>query len=371
MLVGIEFGGHHGFTFAAFLAERGYHVVAVPVQATSRTRSLEDNSPRKDDDKDAAQICNLVASGIFVRAPVLDEWTSALRILITERDRLTTEATRLTNRLRGRLDLAWPEFQTQLGDFRWKTPRTVLEAWPLPSDLAATDIRTARRLIQAFSLGHFRPEEVDALRKSAKMTIGLSTALEARRAEIRRLLARWALVREQEAEIDRVLERLVRDRRETIALLTIPEVSALCAATIVAELGPPETYTSPRQVLKLAGLNLARKQSGTSVLGPVRITKRGRWALRSQLYLLAMRWCSSRGLYREQYLAMVARNGGLRKKAVCAMARKLTPLILHILQTGEPFDEATWLAKRAAPAGLRRGRVPAPSVHHAVTPRRS
>jgi len=347
MLVGIEFGGHHGITFAQFLAERGYHVVAVPVQATSGTRSVEDNSPRKDDDKDAAQICNLVASGIFVRAPILDEWTSSLRTLITERDRLTTEATRLTNRLRGLLDLAWPEFQTQLGDFRWKTPRAILEAWPLPSDLAATNIRTVRRLIQAFSMGHFHPDEVDALRKSAKATIGLTTALEVRRCEIRRLLARWALVREQQSEIDRALERLVRDRKETAALLTVPEVSALCAATIVSELGPADQYASPRQVLKLAGLNLARKQSGTSVLGPVRITTRGRRALRSQLFLLAMRWCSSRGLYREQYLAMLARNGGLRKKAMCAMSRKLVPLILHIAKTGEPFNEATWLAKRA------------------------
>jgi hypothetical protein len=82
-----------------------------------------------------------------------------------------------------------------------------------------------------------------------------------------------------------------------------------------------------------------------------------------------MRWCSSRGLYREQYLAMIARNGGLRKKAVCAMARKLTPLILHILQTGEPFNEATWLAKRASPAGRRRGREGAMVVRRAASER--
>jgi hypothetical protein len=40
-----------------------------------------------------------------------------------------------------------------------------------------------------------------------------------------------------------------------------------------------------------------------------------------------MRWCREDALFRGEYLAMIARNGG-----------KLVPMILHVLQTGEPFD---------------------------------
>jgi len=54
MLGGLEFAGHHGFTFAHFLAQRGYAVVNVLAAHTKAAKELEDNSPRKDDAKDAA-----------------------------------------------------------------------------------------------------------------------------------------------------------------------------------------------------------------------------------------------------------------------------------------------------------------------------
>jgi len=54
MLVGLEFAGHHGFTFAHFLAQRGYPLVTVLPMHTKRTKELEDNSPLKTDAKDAA-----------------------------------------------------------------------------------------------------------------------------------------------------------------------------------------------------------------------------------------------------------------------------------------------------------------------------
>ncbi len=131
------------------------------------------------------------------------------------------------------------------------------------------------------------------------------------------------------------------------ALTTVPGVSVVCAATLVAELGTPASYVSPRQVLKLAGMNLAGKEDGTSVRGRIKQTKRGRPALRRQLLLLAGRWCQARGLSRDSYLALCRRNGGSKVSAVCAIARKLVPMLLHIMQTAEPFDEETWRAGHA------------------------
>jgi transposase len=128
----------------------------------------------------------------------------------------------------------------------------------------------------------------------------------------------------------------------------VPEVSAVCAATLVAELGTPQDYAHYRQVLKLAGMNLASRSSGQTV-GRKWQSKRGRPALRRQLFLLAGRWCLPRGLYRADYLALKARNGGLGTKAVCTLARKLVPLLLRVMQTGEPFDPARWQANRRRP----------------------
>ena len=98
-------------------------------------------------------------------------------------------------------------------------------------------------------------------------------------------------------------------------------------------------------MLKLAGMNLARKESGTPVRGRVRQTKRGRPLLRRQLFLLAGRWCQRRGLCREYYDAML-RRGKSKTSAVCAVARKLVPMLLKVMHTTEPFDLARWRHNR-------------------------
>jgi transposase len=335
MLVGLEFAGHHGFTFAHDLARRGYPVVNVLASVTKKTKEIEDNSPLKTDAKDAALIAKLVGDGSFVRFPFLDDQYVALRLLATER-----------HRLQGMLDLAWPEYLRHFADLTHPTPRALLERWPLPEDLCAAASRTVRALAKQVSQNHYGPVKVATLLASAEASVALTQAPAARRMEIRALLARWSLVRAQMDEVESALAASVESCAPARALLTLPEVSAVCAATIVAELGTPEDYEHPRQVLKLAGMNLVEKSSGL-YRGRTRQSKRGRPELRRQLYLLAARWVHrGRGLYRPYYEALLARNGGLKTKAVCAVARKLVPLVLAVAQSGEPFDRERWLRDR-------------------------
>lgn len=344
MLVGLEFAGHHGFTFARFLADHGYPVVNVLPVHTSRSKELEDNSPLKTDAKDAAQIAALVGMGIFVRFPFLTSPYVELRLLTVQRHRLTVEATRFKNRLQGLLDLAWPEFLGQFSSLHKRTPLAILERWPLPQDLLAAAPATVRRHIRAASRGHVSAERVTVLLTSARATIALTQAAPERRLEITQLLARWALVREQLVVVEARITALVAECPEARILCTVPEVSAVCAATLVAELGTPADFQHPRQVLKLAGMTLTGRQSGQTE-GRRRQSKRGRPMLRRQLFLLAGRWCQTRGLYRPAYEAMRAR-GVPGTKAIATLARKLVPLLLHVMQHDEVFDEARWRGHR-------------------------
>jgi transposase len=347
MLVGLEFAGHHGFTFARYLAGRGYHVVNVLPAHTKRAKELEDNSPLKSDPKDAATVCGLLGHGIFVRFPFLERPYLELRLLTTHRQRLTVEATRFKNRLQSLLDLAWPEFVAQFSAIEKATPLAILERWPLPVDVLAASARTVRTHIHAASRGHVGPERVKALLTSARETLALPDAPEERRLEIRNLLARWALVREQLADLDARITALVAICPEAKVLLSVPEVSAVCAGTIVAELGTPSDFDHPRQVLKLAGMNLVSASSGQrdQARVPKWQSKRGRPALRRQLFLLAGRWCQQDGLYRADYEALLAR-GSTRTKAVCSIARKLVPLLLAVMRSGEPFEVTRWQGNR-------------------------
>jgi transposase len=344
MLVGIEFAGHHGQTFAADLHHRGYVVVSVLPSVTKKLKEVEDNSPRKDDAKDAAQICRLVGDGLFVTFALLNDRAVALRSLTTERQRLAVEETRLKNRLLAVLDVVWPEFGGFFPNLKKRTPLALLQRWPTPVDLLAERSGRVRALVRKVSANHVSQARVTELLASAAVTIGVSDRRGARHAEIRRLLGRWTVVRTHTAAVEMQLAELAVEMPGVAALTTVPGVGVVCTATLVAELGTPDSYVSPRQILKLAGMNLAGKESGTSVRGRIKQTKRGRPALRRQLFLLAGRWCQTRGLYRTDYLALCARNGGSKVSAMCAIARKLVPMLLHVMQTAEPFDVGRWRA---------------------------
>lgn len=242
---------------------------------------------------------------------------------------------------------AWPEYLDHFSDLSHPTPIALLERWPLPSDLAEAFPLLVRRVAKVISQNHYGTAKVDKLLGTAHESVGLRQGGDIRRKQIQNILKRWALVRHQIEEVDIALTARLERCPAAKALTTIPEISAVCAATIVAELGTPEDYESPRQVLKLAGMNLVEKSSG-SYRGRTRQSKRGRPELRRQLFLLAGRWIVRRraGLYRPYYDAMLARNGGCKTKAVCAVARKLVPLILHVAQTKEPFNRERWLINR-------------------------
>ncbi len=351
-LVAIEFAGHYGYTFADFLRAHGFVIVTMPSVVTKRLKEIEDNSPRKDDAKDAAQICKLVGAGLFVSYATLTPLVAQLRVLATERHRLAVEETRMRIRLRAILDLAWPEFATHFPHVGAETPRALLHRWPVAADVAAAHPRTVYALMKRVSQNHFKPAKAQAFVAAAKTSIAIMRDLDARRAEIRRLLARWDLLLAQLAQLETDLAPLVDHHPGAKALTTIPEVGLVCAASLVAELGTPEGYESPRQVLKLAGMNLAGRESGTSIRGRVKQTKRGRPLLRRQLFLLAGRWCRTGAPYRAAFLALTKRNGGSKISAICALARRMVPMLLHIIQTGEAFNRKRWDRARVDPALL-------------------
>jgi transposase len=341
-LVGIELAGNYGLTFANYLTKKGYCVVAVSGLATRRVRDLEDNSPRKDDDKDAAQICSLLTSGVFSRSPVRPEWSTELRLLIAERSRLIVDQMRAVSQLQSMLELAWPEFRTEAPDLRRVTSRLILDTWPLPWDLMKTGRQSIRDVRAELRSRKVSSTILDRLRAKAKETIALETAPLVRRAALRRLLLKLNLTIEQIAAVKGAVAEAVGQRPEGRALLTVPGVKPVFAAMFLGSLGCAESFESPRQLLKLAGMNLTRRQSGIGAPTRVRMSKRGRPMLRRDLFLLALRWCRPGGMYHADYRAMVERNGGFKKKAVCAFARRLVPMLLHIAKTGDSFDEAKW-----------------------------
>jgi transposase len=221
MLVGLEFAGHHGFTFAHDLARRGYPIVNVLPSVTKKTKEIEDNSPLKTDAKDAALIAKLVGDGSFVRFPFLDDIYLELRLLSTERHRLGCEATRFKNRLQGILDLAWPEYVEHFADLTHPTPIALLERWPLAQDLREAFPLLVRRVATVASRNHYGPDKVAGLLASAHESVALRQGTDVRRKEIQNLLKRWAMVREQIEDVEIALTARVERCPPAKALISV------------------------------------------------------------------------------------------------------------------------------------------------------
>ncbi len=344
ILVGIEFAGHHGFTFAHDLRRRGYVIVNVLPSVTKRFKEVEDNSPRKDDAKDAAQICKLLEAGLFVGFPELDELPAELRLLTTERQRVTVDETRLRNRLLSVLDLAWPEFAGFFCTIAKPTALALLGRWPLPRDLAGATPQRVFRVAKAVSQNHFPRERVARLLGTARTSVALKTAAPARRAEIH-LIARPLGAAAAPAPRDR---HAARRPRRAPPRRSGPHFSAGGERRVRghSRRGARDAR-DPR--IAAPGLEARRDELGRERERHLRARthqtdQAGPAALRRQLFLLAARWCMTRGLYRSEYLALRARNGGAKTSAMCAIARKLVPMLLHIMQTGDAFDEMKWRA---------------------------
>jgi transposase len=135
-------------------------------------------------------------------------------------------------------------------------------------------------------------------------------------------------------------------------LLTIPGVQPVTAATFVGSVGDVQAYESSRQILRLAGLSLVEASSGTHK-GRERISKRGRPVLRRHAYIFALRCVRKGGLFRKEFDAMVARNGGIKIKALAALSRQVLKIMYTVARERRPFVLVH------VPSGSRPGRAAA------------
>lgn len=338
ILVGIEFAGIYGFTFAHYLDQLGFRVVSVLPANTKRWKEVTHNQPIKTDAKDAVGIVGLTAQGYFVSFAFLQTAYAELRFLVSLRERLTSLRNGAISRLKSTLEIVFPEFESILGDFTKKTPLAVLRAFPGAAAMRAAPKRRVLSVLLKASRGHHDEDTCQKLITAAGETLALPEAQGVLKDEVP-LWAKMIELYESERKLvdDRMIE-VMKALPEAEFLLTIPCVAPLTAAVFLGSVGDVRCYESARQVVALAGLSLVEKSSGTHK-GNQRISKRGRPVLRRYAYLAALRNIRQGGLFRGEYDALMTRNGGKALPAVTAVARSMLRLMFAIARGRRAF---TW-----------------------------
>ncbi len=134
---------------------------------------------------------------------------------------------------------------------------------------------------------------------------------------------------------DRVLAELALASGQMRRLMTLPGVSFVTAAALMAAIGDVTRFHSARQLVSYLGLDPRVRQSGAEPARHGRISKQGPGEVRHLLVEAAWHAARTTGPLRVFAERVTARRGS--KIAVVAVARKLVVIAWHMLSRGEDY----------------------------------
>jgi transposase len=167
---------------------------------------------------------------------------------------------------------------------------------------------------------------------------------------IKRLKARIKFLSKQEKEIKEDIEKCIKKdesiENEIKNITTIPGVGRLTATIVLAETNGFELIRNKKQLISYSGLDVREKQSGTSVKGKPRISKKGNKFLRKAMFFPALSAVKYEQNYKEIYARLVSKNG-IKMKGLVAVQRKLLELIYIIFKNKTVYQSDYKKEKRA------------------------
>jgi transposase len=267
VVVACEPTGHRWRVLDQIAAEHGVALVCVQPLLVARAREAEDFTRNKNDDTDAMIIARLVTELRCYLPERADPSWARLRHLGARRAGLVVAAGAARQQVRDLLECAWPAVLGAAADplesQSWRAAVTVvLDRVGAGGDLSVITRWGWDRFAAAVRA------ELGATRWSSRIVRAVFDAA------TDPALSRVGVAGQRAGVLERVGFALT-----DLAVSTIPGVSAIGAATILAETGDPTRFSSARALVKHAGL-CPRDNASGSYQGMTGISGRGRPELR-------------------------------------------------------------------------------------------
>ncbi len=293
IVVGCEPTGHRWRIVAELCQRRGIDLVCVQPMLVARAREGEDLTRDKSDPKDAVVIARLVGELRCYLPERPDQVWARLRQLGARRIQLTTLVGAARQQLRDLLECAWPAVLDSAAKpldsltFRAAVAVVLARTQGDPAGIGRLGyarfarlvtgelarwggVRRCQRILRAVWTAATDPDQLE---------VGVSVQRPGALERAALVAGDWHHTLDG---LDDIQQRMtgVLDTLDLTALVTsIPGLSAVGAAAILAETGDPTRFDTARALVKHAGLCPRANQSG-AYTGKTTISGRGRPALR-------------------------------------------------------------------------------------------
>ncbi|MFC5532635.1 IS110 family transposase [Cohnella yongneupensis] len=344
VVVGMEPTGHYWLNLVHYLKAQKILCGVVNPLHVKKSKELDDNSPTKNDIKDAKVIAQLMKDGRYAVPNIPQGIYAELREAMKIRDHLSTDLRVVQGRIHNWLDRYFPEFLTVFKDWECISAIQMLSLNLLPHEIVS--------LSDEFLLGHLREVakrgaglgRIQRLKSAASTSVGIRQGTEMAKMELQLLLSQYELLQSKFSELDVKLDQLLEQIPGVTRLLAIRGIGRDTVAGFLAEVGDINQYRHPKQIVKLAGLSLRENTSGKHK-GQTKITKRGRKRLRALLFRVVMPLVAKNHAFKtlHEYYTKRADNPLKKMQSLIALCNKLIRILFGILKKGHEFSEAKML----------------------------
>ena len=339
IIVGIEPTGHYWYTFAQPLIEESILLVQVNPFHVKRSKELDDNTPSKSDRKDPKVIAKLVIDGRY-QIPYIPKGIYAeLRNLYVLRMDQVKKITSVKNKVIRWLDMHFPEFLEVFSSWEGKTALITLKTMCTPSKIIKKDAEEILSIWRKEVKSGVGIKKAQKLLECAKQSVGIQEGIESIEFEMKIIMDEYERIAMVIADIDEKLENLVLQVHGAKNIVKIKGIGIITVAGFFAEVGDITRFTHPKQIIKLAGLNLRENSSG-AYKGKTTISKRGRSRLRTLLYKAMMPMLATNQEFKalHRYNTIERENPLQKMQSLIALCGKLIRVVYKMITQNIEYD---------------------------------
>jgi transposase len=341
VVFGLEPTANYHKPLAEYLIRCGHTVVLVSGVAVSRNREMLEGRWDKNDNKDPANIADLISQGKCLYYDYPSILLKDLRNLLSLKRRLKKQEHGTRVRIRNQLLAQYfPEFDRYFGNggsgvlsiVKWCLNPSIISGMEYDEfvDLVMPRVRTIgqeKRLKEIWDLAleSIGCKAGKALQFEAKLMVEY---LQQIKASIR--------------AVEEDIKDICLGFPEYVYLLTIPGFGPDVSSKVLGAIGNPFRFDNGKQVLRLAGYDLNASRSGDSSSSAVPvISKRGNAYLRYALYQAAFIASTSNRYFITYYTNKLRgreKEKGIKTKMKVKLAAKMLIIAWTLMKKKEPFD---------------------------------